>query len=77
MRRSGVSERTTVKVSSLALLGDREHQPVLDDGEVERVGAVVAAIEREAVALQDVEDRHLALVLDVGVAAPDRVLVEA
>ena len=76
MRRSGVSESTTVKVSSLPSCADREHQPVLDDGELERVGAVVAAVQREAVALEDVEHRHLALVLDVGAAAPDRGLVE-
>ena len=66
-----------MKVSPLGLLA-RRRTPAGPRRcrEVERVGAVVAAFEREAVALEDVEDRDLALVLDVGVAARDRGLVE-
>ena len=48
MRRSGVSESTYGEGVVAALLRDGEHQPVLDDGELQRVGAVVAALEREA-----------------------------
>ena len=51
----------------VGLVADREHEAILDEAEVELVGAVVAAIEREGVAFEDVEDRDLALVLDVGV----------
>src|SRR5262249_23769667 len=59
-----------------AILGDGKYQSILDDGEFELVGTSLAPIERESIALQDVEHRHLALMLDVGAAAPDRGLVE-
>src|SRR5262245_24056659 len=58
------------------LLGDGETQPVLDEPQGELVGAAGAAFQLEPVALQDIEDRYLALVLDAGITAPDRGLVE-
>ena len=76
MRRSGVSDSTKVNGSPLALLRHGKHQAILDDRQIERIGAVVAAFQLEPVALEDVEDRHLALVLDVGVGAADGGFVE-
>ena len=43
---------------------------------MQRVGAASCAFEREAVLLEEIEDGDLALVLDVGVVAADRGLVE-
>ena len=67
MRLKGVSDSMCVTRLAPASVADGEHEPVLDDPEVERIGAVVAAFEREAVLLEDVEDRDLALMLDVRV----------
>ena len=47
MRRSGDSD-STMRDSVLAgLAADVEHQPILGDARVERVGAVVVTLERE------------------------------
>ena len=61
----------------LAVLApDVEHQPVLLDAEMQRVGAVVVTDRRERIFLEQIVDRDRALVLDVGAGAADRVLVE-
>ncbi len=76
MRFSGVSDSMCVTIVSPPSLPTVENEAVLDQTQVERVGAVIASIEGEAVAFEDVEDRHLALVLDIGVGRRGRLLIE-
>ena len=54
-----------------------EHEAIVGEREVERVGAAVMAFESERVLLEQVEDRDLALVLDLGIVAADRGLDRA
>src|SRR5262249_17887220 len=53
-----------------------EDEPRAVDAQVQRIGAGVVAVGREAVLLQEVVDRDRTLVLDVRVGAADRILVE-
>ena len=56
-----------------ALARDREHQPALDQRQLQPVGPVAGIVDRaEAVLLDEVEDGDGALVLDIGRRAADR-----
>src|SRR6266404_750821 len=55
---------------------DIEDQPVVLDAESEMERPIIAGDRREAVLLQQVEDGDRALVLDIGIAAHHRLLVE-
>ena len=57
-------------------IADGEHQPVVGQRELERVGAGIVRLEREAVLLEQVENGDLPLMLDLGIVAADRSLVE-
>ncbi len=57
-------------------IGDRENEAIVGEADRELVGSVAAAFEREGVGVEKVVDGDLALVLDVGVAARNRVLIE-
>ena len=53
-----------------------EDEAVVGERQPQRIGAGLMGLEREAVLLQEIEDGDLALVLDLGVVAADRGLVE-
>ena len=53
-----------------------EHQALLEDADMQLVGTGLAAHQREVVLLQKIEQRHGALVLDLGRAARYRFLVQ-
>src|SRR5512143_2448314 len=53
-----------------------EDEAVVGEREMKRIGTAVMAFECEGVLLEEIEDRHVALVLDLGVVAADRSLVE-
>ena len=58
------------------LVGHGEHQAIVGERQAQRIGAGVVRFEREAVLLQEIEDGDLALMLDLGIVAADRGLVE-
>ncbi len=57
-------------------LADVEHQAVAVDAQMQRVGAGLVPNGCERVLFEQVIDRDLALVLDVGIGTADRFLVE-
>ena len=75
-RRIGVRDSTTVNTLSLLRLAHGQHQPILGDGQIERIWALVAAIQTEEIALQDVKNGDLAFVLDARARALDGSAVE-
>ena len=58
------------------LVAHGEHQAIVGERQAQRIGAGVVRFEREAVLLQEIEDGDLALMLDLGLCAADRGLVE-
>src|SRR5262249_33527265 len=55
---------------------DIEHQPAAVDAQMQRERPFRIAVRRKAVLFDEIVDRDRALVLDVGVGAADRALVE-
>src|SRR5690242_11461894 len=53
-----------------------EHQPIAHHREMQPIGPAVVADRLERIGFQEIVDRDRALVLDVGVGATDRALVE-
>ncbi len=72
----GDSDRMNVVGVSALFGGNLERQPVLHNGEAHLIGPVRAALQSKGIVLQDVENRHLPLVLDLGAVAPDGGLVQ-
>ena len=60
----------------LTVIGDVEHQPVVLDREVQVIGPGAALDHLEGVLLQKVEDRDLALMVDIGRQRAQAVLVD-
>ncbi len=58
------------------LVADGEHQAIVGERQMQRVGAAVMVLEREGVALEQIEDGDLALVLDIGGVAADRSCIQ-
>src|SRR5262249_56411118 len=58
------------------LVADGEHQAIVGEQQMQRVRAAVMVLEREGVALEQIEDGDLALMLDVYRVAPDRSGIE-
>ena len=76
IRRSGVSDSTWVTTASWVSVPIVSTKPVVGDREPELVGSVVAARHLEAVAVEDVEDRNLALVVDACAGARDAAFIQ-
>jgi hypothetical protein len=55
---------------------DREHQALLGERNVQRIGTAVVADRLKIIAFDQIVDRNRALVLDVRIGAADRLLVE-
>src|SRR4029079_14237974 len=55
---------------------DGEHKAIVGEGEMQRVRAAIMAFERKGIALEEIENRDLAFVLDLGVVTADRGLIE-
>ena len=63
-------ERLIIRVA------DIEDQPVVFGADMQMIGAGEAARGRKVIVLQQIEDRHRPLMLDIGIAADHAVLVE-
>jgi hypothetical protein len=72
-RRQGQHERGQ-RLAGLA--AHLEPQTILRYGKAQCVWTVVVAFQHELVGIDDVVDRHLALVLDIGIGSCDGLLIE-